>query len=297
MIRKRKWFFVRIEYIQSFVTLQKCGSFQKAAEVLHVTQPSLTSRIKVIEEELGCLLFKRTRTGVILTEQGEIFLPYACRILNSYQQAQYALKKDSSIRIGSATYSELTNKALNVLKLASHAEKLSMFIGTTNDMAEYLLTGKVDIAFSSQIDHPEISQFQLMEEPVSLVVSSTHHLIKNKGFISLAQLTQEQFVIWDTGADYWKEFQSELNRKGLSLCNTIEVGSFSTIKNMILSENMIALLPMSPLEEDVTTGSLRYIPTVPVQALHNKIYISFRKDASPAIMHWVTILQKQISNP
>ena len=70
----------------SYVTaIAEEGTFNKAAERLYISQPSLMSAIKALEEELGLVLFNRTGRGATLTADGSAFLPYARSVLTQYE--------------------------------------------------------------------------------------------------------------------------------------------------------------------------------------------------------------------
>jgi len=72
---------VDILRIRSFVTVARLGHLTRASEVLHVTQPAVTTHIKSMEQELGIALFHRTPGRIELTKSGEILLPAAEKVL------------------------------------------------------------------------------------------------------------------------------------------------------------------------------------------------------------------------
>ena len=71
--------------IEAFVTVAKCGSFSKASQRLHVTQPAISKRVATLETELGAQLFNRIARKISLTEAGKQLLPKAQQLV---QQAQ-----------------------------------------------------------------------------------------------------------------------------------------------------------------------------------------------------------------
>ncbi|HER2177994.1 TPA: LysR family transcriptional regulator, partial [Streptococcus pyogenes] len=77
---------MNIENIEAFVYINHYGSFNKAAEVLFLSQPSVTARIQSLERELGCKLFDRLGKQIVLTEEGRKFLPYAQQVLQVIQK-------------------------------------------------------------------------------------------------------------------------------------------------------------------------------------------------------------------
>lgn len=75
---------MNIENIEAFVYVNHYGSFNKAAEVLFLSQPSVTARIQTLERELDCKLFDRLGKQIALTEKGKQFLPYAQQIMQTF---------------------------------------------------------------------------------------------------------------------------------------------------------------------------------------------------------------------
>lgn len=77
---------MKIEYLKYAVVTAGCGSINKAALKLMLSQPHLSSSLHALEEELGYSLFYRTNKGIHLTREGESFLPVASRMLSDYKR-------------------------------------------------------------------------------------------------------------------------------------------------------------------------------------------------------------------
>lgn len=89
--------------LKSFIAIAETGTFSHAADTVGRTQSALSLQIKKLEESLGCALFNRTSRKVALTEQGEIFLGYAKRIIQLQWEAYSRLKEpdvEGEIRLG-----------------------------------------------------------------------------------------------------------------------------------------------------------------------------------------------------
>ena len=78
---------MKIEHVKTFLEIAACGNFNRAAENLHVTQSTVSARIKTMEEQFGRPLFKRSHAGVELTSAGHHFRRYALGIQRLWQQA------------------------------------------------------------------------------------------------------------------------------------------------------------------------------------------------------------------
>ena len=79
---------MKIDHIRTFLEISECGNFNRAAENLHVTQSTISARVKAMEERFGRTLFKRGHSGVELTSAGQHFRQYALNIQRLWQQAQ-----------------------------------------------------------------------------------------------------------------------------------------------------------------------------------------------------------------
>src|SRR5215831_4877685 len=83
---------MNINEIQSFVSIAQLGGVTRAASRLHRSQPAITRRIKLLENQLGVSLLERIRGGVILTQAGRAFLPHAEAVLASLKDGAQAVK-------------------------------------------------------------------------------------------------------------------------------------------------------------------------------------------------------------
>lgn len=77
-----------LQQLKYAVTVAECGTISAAAEKLFISQPSLTTAIRVLESEMGVTIFSRTNRGVIVSREGEEFLGYARQILSQAQLLQ-----------------------------------------------------------------------------------------------------------------------------------------------------------------------------------------------------------------
>ena len=82
-----------LQQLNYIITISETGSFNKAADKLYVSQPSLTNAVKELEKETGIVIFNRSGKGVTLTAEGLSFLPYARQVYSQYQNLLDAYSK------------------------------------------------------------------------------------------------------------------------------------------------------------------------------------------------------------
>lgn len=95
-----------------FVKLAECGSFTQASRELGISQPAVSQNISEIERIAGQPLFDRTRTGVTLTPQGEVFRKFAVRILSDYEDLNTVFRNYDLFEEYIARYQELSSDPL-----------------------------------------------------------------------------------------------------------------------------------------------------------------------------------------
>src|SRR5919112_4377932 len=82
---------VLFRQLECFIAVARLGNLSRAAEEMFLTQPTLTARIKALEEDLGDQLFVRTSRGMRLTEAGREFVGYAGRCMGSLEEGRQRL--------------------------------------------------------------------------------------------------------------------------------------------------------------------------------------------------------------
>src|SRR5919205_1072597 len=94
---------ITLKQLRAFAAVAREQSFTRAAERLHVTQSALTAAIKALEEELNLRLFDRSTRAVVLTPQGQHFLPVAEKLLRDLTESLDDLKTLADRQRGSVT--------------------------------------------------------------------------------------------------------------------------------------------------------------------------------------------------
>ncbi|CAM5657315.1 LysR family transcriptional regulator [Streptomyces californicus] len=145
---------MQFQQLQYFVAVaDSTRHFTRAAELVHVAQPSLSQQIKALERELGADLFLRARGNITLTDAGEALLPLARRILADTETARYEVQELVQLRSGrvrlGATPSLCTGLLPDVLR-AFHDRypgiRLLIEEGGSHDLVRELARGALDLA-------------------------------------------------------------------------------------------------------------------------------------------------------
>ena len=155
-----------IQQLNYVITISEKGSLNKAAEVLYVTQPSLTSAVRELEKELGITLFNRGGKGVTLTNDGAEFIQYARQVVNQYDRLLEKYGKGGNLRkkfgISCQHYSFAVKSFVEMVKHFDTDEyEFAIRDSKTRDVIEDVTTGKseVGILYLSDFNRKAIGKF------------------------------------------------------------------------------------------------------------------------------------------
>ncbi|WP_449602922.1 LysR family transcriptional regulator [Paenibacillus sp. Marseille-Q9583] len=252
---------MNIENIEAFVYINHYGSFNKAAEVLYISQPTVTARIQSLERELDCRVFDRLGKQISLTDKGKQFLPYAQQILQIYQNGKYQVQAKGHIpnelRIGSTV--SVSNYLMPHLMLHLKRRYPNITIKLTTASTEVLIdklkSKELDLAFIRKVVNPAIQAFPFSEDPISLYVEKGHRLAKTQR-TSLEDIRQETLVFFECGSLDWMRLHRVFESMEQPPKIEYQVDNLETAKKLVLKKAGICFLPALSVQEEVAAGTL-----------------------------------------
>ncbi|MFP4975568.1 LysR family transcriptional regulator [Paenibacillus sp. CN-4] len=252
---------MNIDNIEAFVYINHYGSFNKAAEVLYISQPTVTARIQSLEKELDCRVFDRLGKQITLTDKGKQFLPYAQQILQIYQNGKHQLQAKGQIpnelRIGStvSVSNYLMPHLLHHLKRKFPHIHMKLTTASTDVLVAKLKTKEIDLAFIRKVVNPAIQAFPFCEDPISLYVHAGHRLAKG-GRSSLQDIRHEPLVFFECGSLDWLRLHRVFESMDQPPNIVYQVDNLETAKKLVLRKAGICFLPSLSVQEEVAAGTL-----------------------------------------
>ncbi len=145
---------INLDLIRCFLTVVESGGFTQASKRLHVTQSGITLKIKRLEENLKCKLFKRTVQPLELSAEGEVVLGYARRLLDLNEEMVQRVakpKKDNGLRLGVVDHfgPQLLPQWLAEFKKRFPKVKIFSDLGMTQDLLKDLEDDNYDLVIAS----------------------------------------------------------------------------------------------------------------------------------------------------
>jgi DNA-binding transcriptional LysR family regulator len=267
--------------LQSFLTIAECKSFSKAAVVLNVTQPTITSRIKALEDILGCKLFNRVGHEIFLTEEGNMFIDYAKNISMYMNHSKEIAKmvKEPIIKVGFApgySYSFI----VELLKMIKSIGNIDIQVIEGHDsvhLNERALAGEVDLIFTREAlpNSPDIISEYLFDNNIVVIIPKKHHLNK-KQVLCLDDLHNETIISFKRNSLLWELIDQQL----ISVQNItrIDVDNNEMLTRAVINEIGIGIAPELTIDEkynsEVKIHRIEEIHNIP-----NKVYVQYRKSS------------------
>ena len=273
--------------LTSFVEIARTGNLSRAAEALFVTQPALTSRLQVLERELGSELFVRTRRGMRLTEAGKAFLPFAVRSLETVAEgrrlvAEIAQGGAGELTIGAApavsTY--VLPALLKEFHEAHPKVRLSVRTGHSEEVLELVLRGQVEVGLTRQLRHADIVSEPVYEDELVLVANRDHPFAR-RVVIRMEELASEELILFDRTSSYHDLTNALFRAAGVEPAGVMELDNIDAAKKMVQQGLGVALLPQTAVAAELDAGSLRVVVIAGAEPVRRQIVAIRRRDSGP----------------
>lgn len=179
---------MELRHLRYFTAVAAHGSFNRAAGVLHLTQPALSRQVKDLEDELGVRLLVRGKNAVTLTDAGELFYEDARDVLARADQAVQRVRgesRDEVLRVGYApsTTAGIMPRALEKFQAAAPRVRVELADRSSREMKEQARDGLLDLLITPDpalFDLPGFQWTELRRISPVLVMPESHPLAKLK---------------------------------------------------------------------------------------------------------------------
>ena len=281
---------MQFQQLQYFVAVAETRHFTRAAELVHVAQPSLSQQIKALERELGADLFLRARGNIALTDAGEALLPLARRILADADTARHEVQELVQLRSGrvrlGATPSLCTGLLPDVLR-AFHDRypgiRLMIEEGGSHDLVRLLARGALDLALvvlPLPSPSPALTTVELLREDLVVVSSPEAPAPGGPGrrTVRVADLESEPLVMFRHGYDLRELTVAACRAEGFEPDFAVEGGEMDAVLGFVRAGLGVAVVPRM-----VATRSGRGLRVTPLArpGLRRTIALAHRSDVAP----------------
>lgn len=292
---------MNLQQLRTFYTITREGSFSRAAERLHLTQPTISAQIQALEKQLKTRLFDRTNQGSRLTEAGEILARYARQVLELLDEAETSvqqLKELSTGRIRVIASSVPGNYLLpgRLAAFKSRYPGIEIVLEVTNSASvrRSIRAGEFELGVVGERDEQsQVTYRQVAEDELTPVARAAHPLARRSS-LPAAELASWPLLLRERGSGTREVTERALAERGVRPEDLQIFMEFSTAEAMLRAvreSDAIAILSRLAVEDELSRRSIVRL-NVPDLVVVRPLYLVTRTDAvlSPAARAFADIL-------
>jgi LysR family transcriptional regulator, low CO2-responsive transcriptional regulator len=291
-----------IRQLEVFLGVAQAKSFSRAAERIHLSQPTLSEHMRELEEELGVRLFVRHPRSVSLTEAGRVFGDYATRVIATLAAGRQALAELDGLQRGSLVIGASTTPGTYVLPMliarfrgAHPGITVALRIANSRIVEERVRDGEVDVAVigGHMLGPGERCVAAGIVDELQLIAGLKHPI---GATISRAKLAREPLLIREEGSATRQLMERALREAGITARPTMELDHTETIKRAVIAGLGIAFVSRYAIEDEVRAKRLRVVTVYKLKIRrHFHVIHDERRPLSASARAFVGFLEKKRS--
>lgn len=287
----------------SVIKVAEFHSVTKAAEALALTQPAVTQHIRYVEEELGCPLFVRGRSEMVLTKGGEIYVHTAKRVIAMYENMRAEIREGEN-RIRSLTIGVTHTAESNAIAetLAVYANRMADFpvriITEESEKLKAMLRNyELDFIISDNRAEKEGFKSEMLDTDSLVLVVSPDHKLAKKNAVTFNALQKEKMILRHQASNTMKLFEAALASHNMVLSDLnviMELDNIATIKDLVRANLGTSVLAKSACAEEIRKKKLVALPITDL-SMEREIRIFYQEDfAHPEIIKDIREIYEKI---
>jgi DNA-binding transcriptional LysR family regulator len=242
--------------VQAFIAIADRGSFQSAADTLHVTQTAITQRLRKLEDFLGVTLIERTTRSIALTEIGRDFLPQARRLLGELADALVEIRETGMARRGDVSIACVPTVGVQYLPRIMQAysaryphNRIKILDHASSAVVEAVLRREAEFGINiGGEDHPDLVSVPLTEDRYVLICHEDHPLA-NRRRIAWKQLQPYPLIFAGEVSGNRRLLDLALETTSVVLRSFYEVQRSSTAVGLVAQGVGVAVVPRLAIQK------------------------------------------------
>ena len=261
-----------------FVSVFQKNSITKAAQELHLAQPSVSLAIKELEEYYGIRLFDRIGRHIAPTECGEEFYEYVVHIVSLFDEIEKKMRNwdaFGTLRVGASI--TIGTHILPVL-IHRYQEKsqnltIEVKVSKSSSVEDDLIHSSIDLGLiETQPSHPDLRAVPFMKDSMCAIVAPGHSLTQKKA-ASLSEMTQFPFLMREKGSAGRELLDAAFSLQQLTVLPRWESTSTQALVKAVAEGLGVAILPYLLVKKDIEEATVCQVPlTQPITRDLNIIY-------------------------
>ena len=290
---------LNLVHVRTLQAVVDHGSFSRAAESLHLSQPAVSLHIRQLEERAGHRLLERMGKRAFATKAGEILLEHAVRVLDELEAARQSLERlrgvvAGRIRVGTgataSTY--LLPPLLRRLRSRYPALELVVVTGNSAEIVAAVAGSQLDLGIVTlPVSSRSLAVSPLRVDPL-VAIAAPGSAWRKRRAITAPDLARHPLILYERGGTIRRVIDEWFRRGRATPRIAMELGNGEAIKKLVEAGLGLSIISAMSVRAELRSGTLVAIPLEP--ALSRRLGIVSRRDKpdSPALRVLLAGLQK-----
>ena len=278
----------------SLLKVYETGNYTRAARQLSLTQPAVSQHIRALEQELGVRVFERANNELRVTNEGQMVIKYARRMLSLYHNLVSDLESEkrriTHLKVGITHTAESNAIAEALARYATRHEgvNIQMRTDTIENLCDMLRNYEIDFAVAEgKISDPTFHSLLMDTDSLVLAVAPDHPLAA-KNEVTVSQLMRERLILRLPDSSTSRLFASNLMSRNLSISDfnvVLEVDNIATIKDLVRRNFGVSVLPKSACMDELRKRKIVVLPIENLSMLREINLIYTQDFGHPELLH------------
>lgn len=263
---------MELRELKTFCAVVEQGSFSKAAEVVHLAQPTVSLQIKNLEAKLGIRLLDRLDRKILPTPSGRILYHNAKGILSKIEELKSELVESAGKKVtgwltigtGVTVGENIMPTLLGSFKQNYPAVEIALRILDTSEITKQMLSHELDLGVvGAEVNHKDIILERFTSDRLILIIPPSHPWTSRKEGIPLHELAKEPMLVREEGSGTRMNIRNELKKKGVQesdLNIVMELGSSGALKQAVMLRQGVAIVNQQAVSSELEAGLLVNVP-------------------------------------
>lgn len=251
-----------LRQLRVFETVARHGSYTRAAEELHLSQPAVSLQIRQLEDEIGLPLFERLGRQMVLTEAGHEVLHYtqvinqALREMREVIEGLKGLNRGSLHLAAASTVNYFAPRLLAVFQQRHPGINLRLEVTNRETLVRLLEDNAVDLALMGvPPKEVDVEAEPFMENPLVVIAPPDHPLVAERQ-IPLQRLAEETFVMREEGSGTRQAMERFFGERGIRIRHGMQMTRNEAVKQAVRSGLGLSVVSLHTIELELETGRL-----------------------------------------
>jgi DNA-binding transcriptional LysR family regulator len=259
---------VDLKQLRALLTIADTGSVTRAAEVLQIVQPAVSRQLRLLEEDIGTVLFERGRNRMELTDAGRTLVEYARRALHTLDRARAEINPEAGEVSGIVTFGLVPSMVQLVVSplMTRVAErypgiKLRFSSGNYADLLQsWVEAGEVELALLSDHKVSPAIQVEPLVEELLWVVGPPAAGLKPDRPVPFSSLSGQPVILPSSFQGFRLLVEHACTLEGVHLSVVAETSSMHVQRSLVLGGHGLTILPIMAVADDLARGHLAAAP-------------------------------------